>query len=273
MKTAVIAIIIAVFLLAAGGFYWRNNYFYKEKQGENNMKNSEMLASKSALEVLTEDITYIEGAKGFYAHPAVIGGEMYPGIVMIHEWWGLNDNIKNMARQLAGQGYQVLAVDLYRGQVAITSEDAQKYRNELTADYSEVNLKAAAKFLRDRNAPKLASLGWCFGGAKSLELALSGEQLDATVIYYGKLVTDKTQLQKIKWPVLGIFGETDQSIPISQVNEFRDALTSLGIQNSVNIYPGVGHAFANPSGANFAPEPTKEAWAKTLAFLKENLKR
>ena len=115
------------------------------------------------------------------------------------------------------------------------------------------------------------SLGWCFGGGQSLQLAVN-EPLDATVIYYGNLVTDEKQLLKIGWPVLGIFGDKDTSIPVSSVNEFDASLDKLKITNEIYIYPGVGHAFANPSGMNYAPEQTRDAWEKTLAFLDKNLK-
>ena len=119
---------------------------------------------------------------------------------------------------------------------------------------------------------KIASLGWCFGGGQSLRLALA-EKLDATVIYYGNLVTNEDDLSRINWPVLGIFGEQDQSIPVTTVKEFESSLNKLGIKNSINVYPGVGHAFANPSGASYAPEATQDAWKKTLEiFLDTNLK-
>jgi len=234
------------------------------------MTNSDMLGALTPkTDVVGESFLYFEGANGFYAHPAA--EEEYPGVVMIHEWWGLNDHIRATAKQLAAEGYRVLAVDLF-GKAATTPDEARAQVSALNQEVATANLRAATAFLRERGATKMASLGWCFGGAQSLKLALSGEPLDATIIYYGQLVTDPDQLQLVAWPVLGIFGATDQSIPETMVNAFRDALTSLDIENSIHIYPGVGHAFANPSGANFAPEETKDAWAKTLVFLNKNLK-
>jgi carboxymethylenebutenolidase len=242
-------------------------FFYMNKDN-GDMKNSEMLAGEG-MSVISEEINYFEDIEGFYAHPETSG--TYPGVVMIHEWWGLNDNIKDMARQLAKEDYYVLAVDLF-GKVATTPDEARAQIESLDQIKALENLKSATNFLKEKGAPKVASLGWCFGGGQSLQLSVSGEDLSATVIYYGQLVTDKEKLGQIKWPVLGIFGEEDTSIPVTQVDAFRDSLTSLGIENSINKYPGVGHAFANPSGANYAPEETKDAWVKTLAFLKENLK-
>jgi len=229
-----------------------------------------MLGKVSGVEVMGKNIAYFEGAQGFLVKPKETG--TYPGIVMVHEWWGLNDNIRATAETLAKEGYVVLAVDLYHGEVATTRERAQELRNTLTKEAGIANLKAAVKHLRNENAQKIASLGWCFGGGKSLELALSGEKLDATVIYYGSLNIDRKELKKISWPVLGIFGEEDSSIPTSTVHKFRDALTSLGITNNIHIYPGVGHAFANPSGASYAANETKDAWQKTVAFLEQTLK-
>jgi carboxymethylenebutenolidase len=102
-------------------------------------------------------------------------------------------------------------------------------------------------------------------------LALNSEEhpLAATVIYYGNLVNDTESLSKIKWPVLGIFGDQDQSIPVDSVMQFEQALNEIGITNEIYIYPGVGHAFANPSGDNYAPKETADAWKKTLVFLEK----
>ena len=141
---------------------------------------------------------------------------------MIHEWWGLNENIKNMAETLAKEGYVVLAVDLYNGQVANTTESAQNLVSKVRENPSESinNLQHAVRYLaslENVNSSKIASLGWCFGGGQSLQLALNTEPeypLSATIIYYGNLVSDQESISKIKWPVLGIFGDQDQSIPV-----------------------------------------------------------
>lgn len=234
------------------------------------MKNSEALATTSLFEIQTQEPEYAPGIKGFYSEPKEPGD--YPGIVMIHEWWGLNDNIKDTAKKLAGQGYRVLAVDLF-GKVATTPEDATAQVRSLDQTAALENLKTAVAFLREKGSLKIASLGWCFGGGQSLALSLSGEKLDATVLYYGTpLVTDEEKLKAITWPVLGIFGAKDQAIPVSSVNAFESSLNALHIENSITIYPNVGHAFANPSGANYAPAETKDAWDKTLAFLADHLK-
>jgi carboxymethylenebutenolidase len=232
--------------------------------------NSSMLGADSVTSVKVEEVTYGNGFKGYFARPENAGS--YPGVVMIHEWWGLNDNIKDMAENLAKEGYSVVAVDLYDGKVAATQEEARALTSSLNKARAVEHMRAAVAHLRSKGSDKIASLGWCFGGGQSLQLALSGELLDATVIYYGQLVTDEGQLSKITWPVLGIFGGKDTSIPVTSVNAFDAALDKIGVQNEVHVYPNVGHAFANPSGMNYAPNETKDAWEKTVTFLKEALK-
>lgn len=209
--------------------------------------------------------------KGYFVQPK--NASNAPGIVMIHEWWGLNDTIREMARVLASEGYQVFAIDLY-GEVATTPEKARELATAVRSnpDSAVAKMKLATAYLRNTaKAQKVASLGWCFGGQQSLNLSLA-EKLDATVIYYGNLVTDKTQIVSISQPVLGIFGETDTSVKVESVREFEKALTELKVNKSINVYPGVGHAFANPTGANFSKPETLDAWGKTVEFLEENLK-
>jgi carboxymethylenebutenolidase len=199
---------------------------------------------------------------------------------MIHENRGINDNIRNMANTLAKQaGYVVLAVDLFKGQSAQDPNQAMKLTQLARANPQQTisNLQAAVKYVSSLpfvDSSKIASIGWCFGGGQSLQLALHSDQhpLAATILYYGTpLVTDKQELSKIKWPVLGIFGDKDRAIPLSNIQQFKAALDADGIINEVHIYKGLGHAFANPSGANYAPKETTDAWQKTLLFLKKYL--
>lgn len=262
-------VIILAIVVAAGLGYL---YWSKAPQAEE-MRNVEMLTQPGVAITEQDGVDYYGEAKGFYAAPSDLS-KNYPGVVMIHEWLGLNDHIKDMARQLAAQGYQVLAVDMYNGEVASGPDRARELSSAVRANTEEGNrnLRAAAEYLREQKASKIASLGWCFGGQQSLHLALSGEQLDATVIYYGNLITDKQKLAALKWPVLGIFGDADTAVPVQSARDFDAALDELGVANSIHIYPGLGHAFANPSGMNYAAEATKDAWAKTLAFLEANLK-
>jgi len=237
-----------------------------------NMGNTVTLQNKT--------VEYFPDSQGYLVYPVSSNdtvGKKLPAVVMIHEWWGLNENIKNMANLLAKQGFVVLAADLYKGEVANNPERAmqlvQIVRNNQNNSIN--NLQSAVKYLSllpNVDSSKIASLGWCFGGGQSLQLALNSQDhpLAATILYYGTpLVTDKALLSNIKWPVLGIFGDKDQSIPIEEINQFGNSLNQSGITNNIHIYKGVGHAFANPSGDNYAPKETEDAWQKTLSFLKK----
>lgn len=231
--------------------------------------NSTMLKSEKNFSIITEEVMYFTNTKGYFVRPESPGN--YPGVVMIHENRGLRPEIKDTAEALAKEGYMVLAVDLLGG----VAED-QTGARALTAKFNQqtgvANMRAAAEYLRSKGATKIASLGWCFGGRQSVELAVSGEKLDATVVYYGGgMATTTERLAPIKWPVLGIFGDKDQAIPVETVRTFEKSLNTLGVENEIYVYPGVGHAFANPSGANYAPNETKDAWKKTLDFLNKHL--
>lgn len=224
-------------------------------------------------------IQYFDDAQGYLVYPVSTNDSQrkFPAVVMIHEWWGLNQNIKDMANLLAKNGFVVLAADLYHGKVTdnpqLAMELVQTARNNQNS--STANLQAAVKYLSsapnvDNN--KIVSLGWCFGGGQSLQLALNSQEhpLAATILYYGTpLVTDNESISKIKWPVLGIFGDKDEAIPIAEINQFKSSLNESGIKNEIHVYSGVGHAFANPSGDSYAPEETADAWQRTLSFLKK----
>jgi carboxymethylenebutenolidase len=258
-------VIIIAFILLASLLTYRSQI----KLEKTSITNGEMLQSEKNASISTQsNVEYFKGASGFFARPQAEGN--YPGVVIIHENRGLRPEIRTMAELLAKDGYMVLAVDLL-GKVVETQEEARS----LTANYKQEtgikNLQSAVAYLKSKGATKIASLGWCFGGGQSLQLALSGQKMDATIIYYGRLVTTPKELAPIKWPVLGIFGGADQSISTESVNQFDQALDEIKVPNEIYIYPGVGHAFANPSGMNYAPEETKAAWEKTTAFLKKYL--
>lgn len=244
------------------------------------------LDSNAGVDLQNKTVNYYDQANGYLVYPSGSNENKsgnkngtLPAVVMIHENKGLNDHIKNMANLLARNGYVVLAVDLFKGEVTTdrnrSSELTQYIRDN--PDIATANLQSAVKYLASLpnvNAEKIASLGWCFGGAQSLQLALNSQDhpLAATVIYYGRLITDNATLAKIKWPVLGIFGDQDSSIPVDTVKAFEWALNSTNIPNEIYIFKGVGHAFANPSGDNYAPTETKDAWDKTLSFLDKHLR-
>lgn len=217
-----------------------------------------------------------QAISGYLAQPkAARPGAALPGVVMIHEWWGLNDNVEAMARQLASRGYRVLAVDLYQGVRAQSPDEAATAMKAAVADMDTVraNLQAAVALLEAKGSRHIATLGWCFGGAMSLQATLAmPERIQATVIYYGKLETNPEKLSVLHRPVLGLFGGSDGGIPVETVRAFESALKAQGTPVDINVYAGVGHAFANPSGKNYFAPAAEDAWQRTLAFLSSTLK-
>jgi carboxymethylenebutenolidase len=243
-------------------------------------------SSNNTQEALTSlqnsSVSYYDNTTGYLVYPELANNTqqqlLLPAIIMIHEWWGLNEHIKNQADILAKEGYVVLAVDLYRGEVAADSNRAMELASSVrnNPDSAIDNLQSAVNYIKSLemvNGSRIASLGWCFGGDWSLQLALNSTEnpLAATVLYYGRVVVDTASLSSIGWPILGIFGDQDQAIPVESVKQFASALNASGITNEIYLYDGVGHAFANPSGDNYAPKETADAWQKTMAFLRQYL--
>ena len=216
-----------------------------------------------------DDLVY-----GYFVTPADLF-EPLPAIIVIHEWWGLNDNVRAMADRLAGEGYLVLAVDLYAGKTAADPAEARQLMLEVVEDPepAKENLRKAYEFIETTTgAPRIASLGWCFGGGWSLTAAqLFPGDLDASVIYYGQVTDSEERLGPITAPILGLFAADDQGIKVESVEGFRAALERLRKDHEIHVYPGVGHAFANPSGQNYDVDAAEDAWQKTLEFLARHL--
>lgn len=241
---------------------------------------SPMLAQAPTVPVTGASVSYgtIDGQPltGYLARPAD-ATEPLPGLIVIHEAWGLNDNIRMMTERLAGEGYTALAVDLHEGAVAETLERARELVQTVQQqpDRLEENLRQAYQYLEtEQQAPAIGSIGWCFGGRWSLNTALLfPDQLDATVIYYGgQLVTDPEQLAALEMPILGIFAELDDNPSPETVREFEAALNSLEKSSEIYIYEDADHAFANPSGTRYNEAAAEDAWEKTTEFLARHLK-
>ena len=167
---------------------------------------------------------------------------------MIHEWWGLNDWVKGQASKLSGEGYVTLAVDLYRGKVATTPEEAHEIMRGVPEDRAKRDLHAAFEFLASQpnvKRDRIGAIGWCMGGGYSLDVALQEPALAADVINYGHLATDPDALKKIHSPILGIFGALDKGIPPADVRKFGEQLDKLGKKIEIKIYDDAGHAFEN----------------------------
>ena len=214
----------------------------------------------------------LDEVAGFVAQPS--GEGRYPAVIMIHEWWGLNDQIKSMAHILAGEGYVVFAVDLFEGRVAATAEEARENIARNPNDRTLPRMQAGLRYLKtlpNVDSSRIAGLGWYYGGGQSFLLGVN-EGLQAVVIFYGQVSAELAVLRALNEPVLGVFGADDQSIPASTVRAFESALKGLGTQVEIHIYEGAGHAFANPTNSQaFRKEQAVDAWAKTLDSLKRTL--
>lgn len=197
------------------------------------------------------------------------------GVIVFHEWWGLNDNVKAMTRLLADQGYAALAVDLY-GQKTDDPAQARELMTAALADKAAMNAKieAAYTYLTKRlRIKRVGTIGWCFGGGVSYQSGLVlGNKLSAVVIYYGQVGTEAAVVKPLTAPVLGIFGGADTGIPADLVNGFKSALEANGRHPDIRVYPQAAHAFANPSGRNYRPEDAASAWKATTEFLKRLLR-
>jgi carboxymethylenebutenolidase len=200
----------------------------------------------------------------------------FPALVVIHEWWGLNDWVKEEAAKLADQGYIALAIDLYRGNVAKTPDEAHQIMRGVPEDRANRDLLAATAFLASQknvDAKRIGSIGWCMGGGYSLNLAIADPKLKAAVINYGHLASDDATLKKIDAAILGIFGGQDKGIPPADVKKFESQLKALGKTADIHIFPDAGHAFENPNNTTgYRADDAAEAWKLTVAFLSKYLK-
>jgi len=198
----------------------------------------------------------------------------HPGLIVIHEWWGLNDQIKGVADELSSKGYVTLAPDLYDGKATTDPAVAMELMRSLDQDRAARKLADAAAYLRSLPAVEkkpIGSIGFCMGGGLSLQLALLDPKLAACVICYGRLESDPAKLKAIGAPILGIFGGTDTGIPREMIDGFRKGLEADGKSVEIKIYPQAGHGFMNPNNPSHRPDDTKDAWTRINAFFAKSL--
>jgi carboxymethylenebutenolidase len=226
--------------------------------------------------VKTETVSYKSGGDtviGYLALPE--SGGKHPAIIVIHEWWGLNDWVKEQAQKYAAQGYVALAVDLYRGKVAATPDDAHILMRGLADDRGLRDLEAAFAYLSSRpdvDARKIGSVGWCMGGGWSIKLAVDQPKLAACVVNYGSLPSDPAIIAKIHAPVEGNFGADDQGIPPTDVHAFEEAMNAAGKPTDFKIYDGAGHAFQNPNNKQgYRAEAAADAAQRISVFFQKYL--
>ncbi len=194
-----------------------------------------------------------------------------PTLFLIHEWWGLNDQIKAVAKEFANEGFLVVAVDMYNGKVATTGKDAKALMMGMDKNLANEAVVSWVNWLKSnpKGNGKVATLGWCFGGGWSLNTSLL-TAVDATVIYYGHLNKTAKQLASLQSPVLGHFGTLDNNINEKMVGDFEREMDKAGKKYTHHWYTA-NHAFANPSGARYDADDAALAWSRTLSFLHKYL--
>lgn len=237
-----------------------------------------VLAASSLFAAEGKPVSYKSGdetVNGVLYTPA--GKGPFPALIVIHEWWGLNDWVKEQASKLSDQGYEALAIDLYRGKVATTPDEAHQIMRGVPEDRAKRDLHAAFEYLASQKNVKkdrIGAIGWCMGGGYSLDVALQEPTLAADVINYGHLATDAETLKEINAPILGLFGGQDKGITPDDVHKFEQQMKGLGKQIEVKIYDDAGHAFENPNNKQgYRAADAEDAWKRTVTFLSSTLKK
>lgn len=227
--------------------------------------------------VRDETVTFSSGDEklsAYMARPEAEGPS--PALILIHEWWGLNEQVKGEARKFAEQGFVALAPDLYHGSVTGDPSMAHELMRGMPQDRAVRDLKAAFAFLAARTdvkKEKIGSVGWCMGGGLSLQLAVNEPQLAASVVYYGAMPTSAEDIQKIHAPVLGNFGGEDRGIKVEAVQAFEKAMKAASKSADLKVYPGAGHGFQNANNKlSYHQNAAEDSWKRTLVFLNRTLK-
>ena len=213
------------------------------------------------------------GTDAFVAWPA--GAKSAPAVIVIQEWWGLNSQIREIARRLARQGYVAIAPDLYHGIVAEDPELAHTLARELDDDRALLDLDQALRWLKAQGRTaksRVGVVGFCLGGGLAEQFALHQSGVAAAVMYYGHPVTNPETLAALKAPLQGHFGAEDRGIPPDSVAAFRAALAAAGKNAEIYLYPGAGHAFMHEGRQSYHPDAARQAWTRTLAFFQKYLK-
>lgn len=224
-----------------------------------------------------EKVSYKSGDEtvhGLLFKPAAPG--KHPGLVVVHEWWGVTPWVEQQAQDFADHGYVALVVDLYRGKSTDNPEIAHELMRGVPEDRAMRDLESAVTYLRSRpdvDKFALGTVGWCMGGGYALQLALADYHVVAVVVNYGALSTDKAKIASMTASVLGNFGGEDRGITPADVKAFEAALRDDGKKPNIKIYPDAGHGFENPVNKDaYRPADAADAHARTLAFLARNLK-
>ncbi len=212
-----------------------------------------------------------ETLMGYLARPE--GDAPAPAVVVIQEWWGLNDHILDVTNRFAQEGFVALAPDLYHGEVASEPDEARKLVMEIDMPAAVGEIQSAIDFLLAHEAvagDKVGITGFCFGGGLTLQTALADDRLAVAIPWYGRPI-EPAQAADLKAPVLGLYGAEDGGIPVDAVNAMDEALDAAGIENEIMIYEGAPHAFFNDTRESFNEAAAADAWPRALTWLREKL--
>ena len=201
-----------------------------------------------------------------------------PGVVVIQEWWGLDDEIKNVANRLANAGYRALVPDLYRGKLALEANEAEHLRNDLNfGDAASQDIRGAVQYLKSTGSNKVAVTGFCMGGALTVLSAGLVPESDGTVVWYGYPPLDYVDASAMTKPMLAHWALHDDFFSIAGVDQIEDKLKSAGVTYDFQRYDAK-HAFANPKSDSrglpplqYNPAAADLAWERTMTFLKNTL--
>lgn len=229
---------------------------------------------KSAADTLHVHLGPAEGGTdAFVAMPA--GTAPAPAVIVVQQWWGLDGQIRDVARKLAREGYVAIVPDLYHGKVAGDPEFAHELSRGLREESAMADLDAAASWLKAQSRTaktKIGVMGFCMGGGLTLKFGLHSAVPSALVMCYGPPIVDATQLAKLRAPLLGHFGATDRGITVADVEAFEAALKKAGRTATLHEYPGAGHAFMDDTRPAFHADAAAQAWARTLVFFQKYLR-
>ena len=225
------------------------------------------------------DLHYVDGdtlTTGYLAVPE--GAGPFPALVIIHEWNGLQDRVRQLADDFAGEGYVTLAADLFRGRTGSNRDENMALVQEAQADQAGMiaNLNAAVAYLKGRPdvTGRVGAMGWCFGGGVALSFGLDGDNHEATAIFYGRLVDDPEVVARLDHEVYGTFAALDQGPSPESVAAFEAALQAARIENDLHIYDDVGHGFwlRVDEDPDVRTAPAEDAWQRLKAYLERTLR-
>jgi carboxymethylenebutenolidase len=209
---------------------------------------------------------------GYLAHPTDASGNL-PGVVVIQEWWGLNEHIKDVTRRFAEQGFVALAPDLYKGVVVTEPDEAQKLVMELDMQEAVREIGQAISYLLDREdvaGDEAGIVGFCMGGGLVLQTVAANDNVGAAVAFYGRTL-EAAQATQVNAPVLGLYGSEDSGIPVENVRAMEDAFQEAGVEHEIHIYDGAGHAFFNDTRQSYDTDAAEDAWTRTLDWFRSHL--